>query len=137
MRAPTFTAPIYGRGTNFDLAQQQGKVVVINFWATWCTPCINELPHFEEIARKYSDRISVVALHSNLVTDAVEAFLAKHNYQLTFALDQTGEIIRSFGGSTMLPHTIIVDQNGVIIYNAVGSLTLDKLEALLAPIILY
>ena len=137
MRAPTFTAPIYGRGTNFDLAQQQGKVVVINFWATWCTPCINELPHFEEIARKYSDRVSVVALHSNLVTDDVEAFLAKHDYHLTFALDQTGEIIKSFGGSTMLPHTIIVDQNGMIIYNAVGSLTLDKLEALLAPIILY
>ena len=137
MLAPDFSAPVYGSDAHFSLEQHRGKVVLINFWATWCTPCINELPYFDAVSRKYGDDIAVVALHSHLVTDDVASFLAKHDYQLTFALDQTGDIIKAFGGSTMLPHTIILDPNGVILYNAVGSLTLEKLEALLQPYLLY
>ena len=137
MRAADFSAPVYSSDTVFHLQDHQGKVVILNFWATWCTPCVNELPHFDDIANSYADDVVVVALHSHLVTDDVDAFLAKHDYQLTFALDQTGDIITSFGGSTMLPHTVILDRNGTIIYNAVGSLTLEKLEALVAPALLY
>lgn len=137
MLGPTFSAPVYGSDTPVSLEQHKGKVIVINFWATWCTPCINELPHFDEISRKYGDEVAVIALHSHLVTDDVDAFLSKHDYELTFALDQTGDIIKSYGGSTMLPHTIILDRNGVIVYNAVGSLTLERLESLLDPILLY
>ncbi len=130
MLAPAFTAPLYGSDHIFDLSEHKGKVVVINFWATWCTPCINELPHFDAIAQKSRDDVSVIALHSNLVTEDVDAFLGKFDYQMAFALDQTGDIIKSFGGSTMLPQTVILDRNGVIVYNAVGSLTHEKLEAL-------
>lgn len=130
MFAATFSAPIYGADQRFDLADHKGRVVIINFWATWCTPCISELPHFDVIAKAYKDDVTVVALHSNLVTEDVEAFLAKHDYQLDFVLDERGDIIKSFGGSTMLPQTVILDRNGVITYNAVGSLTYDKLEAL-------
>ncbi len=136
MRAPSFTAPIYGSDRVFDMNEHAEKVVVINFWATWCTPCINELPHFESVAQAYPEDVSVIALHSNLVTDDVEAFLAKYDYQMDFALDQTGEIIKAFGGSTMLPQTVIVDANGIITYNAVGSLTHEKLVELIESAIL-
>lgn len=136
MRAPSFTAPIYGSERVFDMNEHAGKVVVINFWATWCTPCINELPHFESVAQAYPEDVSVIALHSNLVTDDVDAFLAKYDYQMDFALDQTGEIIKAFGGSTMLPQTVIVDANGIITYNAVGSLTHEKLVELVKSAIL-
>ena len=137
MLAATFSAPLYGTDAAFRLDEHKGKVVVINFWATWCTPCINELPHFDEIARMYPNDVSVIALHSHLVTDDVEAYLAKHDYQMPFALDETGGIIQSFGGSTMLPQTVILDRQGVITYNAVGSLTLEKLEALVNNALLY
>ena len=130
MLAPNFSAPLYGTDGDFTLSDYLGKTVVLNFWATWCTPCINELPHFDEVYQKYAGDVVVIALHSNLVTDDVDAFLAKHDYQMPFALDQTGSIIQSFGGSTMLPQTIVIAPNGVITYNAVGSLTLEKLESL-------
>ena len=131
MKAPDFAAPVYGSDQPFVLSQQVGKIVIVNFWATWCTPCCEELPYFDEIYRKYGESVSVVAIHSDLVTDDVPDYLSRFDYALPFALDETGDIIRDYGGSTMLPHTVIIDEQGVIIYNAVGSLTLEKLEALL------
>ena len=132
MRAPDFTASVYGSEEPFVLSEHLGKTVIVNFWATWCTPCCQELPHFDEIHRKYADSVTVVALHSNLVTDDVPGYLAQYDYQLPFALDADGSIIRSFGGSTMLPQTVVINPQGVITYNATGSVTLEKLEALLA-----
>lgn len=131
MLAPDFSVPVYGSDQTFKLSEHQGKKVVINFWATWCTPCVKELPYFDTIHHLYGSDVSVVAIHSDLVTDDVEAYLANYDYSMPFALDVTGEVIKSFGGSTMLPQTVVIDEQGVITYNAVGSLTLEKLEALI------
>lgn len=131
MQAPDFSVPVYGADQPFVLSEHIGKKVVINFWATWCTPCCKELPYFDEIFTKYGENVSVIAIHSDLVTDDVEGYLAGYSYKMPFALDAAGEVITTFGGSTMLPHTVIVDEQGLITYNAVGSLTLEKLEALL------
>lgn len=132
MLAPDFTAPLYSDGGEISLSDLRGKIVIVNFWATWCGPCVKELPHFEEIHKKYAGDVYVVALHSNLVTEDVQAYLDKTEYTFPFGLDKTGEIIQSFGGSTMLPQTVVIDKNGVITYNAVGSVTLESLEALIA-----
>ena len=131
MRAPDFTVPVYGQDAPFTLSDHLGKTVVVNFWATWCTPCVKELPYFDDVYRAQGDSVAVVAIHSSLVTDNVEKYLAQFDYALPFALDETGGVIASFGGSTMLPHTVIIDKNGVIIYNATGSLTPEKLNELL------
>ncbi len=136
MRAPDFTAPLYGAaGGDFVLADLRGKVVVINFWATWCTPCCAELPHFQQLHENYPEDVAIIALHSNLVTDDVQAYLDKQGYTLPFALDPTGAIIKSLGGSTMLPMTVVLDRTGKITYNAVGSVTYEKLESLVLPLI--
>lgn len=133
MRAPDFSVPVYGEeGSVFTLSEHRGKPVIVNFWATWCTPCCGELPYFDEIYRTYGNDAAVVAIHSDLVTDDVEAYLANYDYQLPFALDETGSVIQSFGGSTMLPQTIVIDANGIIVYNAVGSVTYEVLENLLS-----
>ena len=131
MTAPEFSAPVYGSNEPFVLSEHRGKVVVVNFWATWCTPCCEELPYFDEIHEKYGDAVSVVAIHSDLVTDDVEGYLAGFDYAMPFALDADGSVLRAFGGSTMLPQTVVIDADGVITYNAVGSVTLETLEALL------
>jgi len=132
MLAPDFTAPLYSDGGEISLSELRGKTVIVNFWATWCGPCVKELPHFEEIHKKYAGDVFVVALHSTLVTEDVQAYLDKTEYTFPFGLDKTGEIIQSFGGSTMLPQTVVIDKNGVITYNAVGSVTLESLEELIA-----
>ncbi len=129
MLAPDFQAPIYGGGT-FNLADTKGKVTVINFWATWCTPCVAELPHFQKIHENYPD-VEIVAIHSSLVTDDVDAYLADKEYTIPFALDDS-DIITAYGGSTMLPQTIVLDANGVVTYNKVGSVTYELLESLIS-----
>ena len=131
MRAPEFSVSVYGGG-EFALSEYAGKIVVVNFWATWCTPCCNELPYFDRIYAEYGDDVVVVAIHSDLVTDDVEAYLANFDYRMPFALDESGDVIKAFGGSTMLPQTVIIGRDGVITYNAVGSVTYEKLETLIA-----
>lgn len=130
MIAPDFTAKLYNEAGSFTLSDYLGKKVIINFWATWCTPCIAELPHFDEFQKNHPE-VKIVALHSNLVTDDVMKYLSNYDYEITFGIDETGEVIKSFGGSTMLPHTIVINENGVITYNSVDSITYEKLESLI------
>ncbi len=130
MLAPDFAVPVYGSEAPFTLSEHRGKAVIVNFWATWCTPCCNELPYFDQVYQQFGDQVEVIAIHSDLVTDDVQAYLDKFDYQMPFALDDAG-VIKSFGGSTMLPMTVIVNADGVITYNAVGSVTYEKLVSLL------
>lgn len=127
MTAPDFTMPLYGGG-EFHLWENRGKVIVLNFWATWCTPCVAELPYFDRLAEEMGDQVNVLAIHSNLVTEDVEAWLEKAGYaHLPMALDESGEILASLGVSTMLPVTVILDAEGKVCYNAVGSVTYEFL----------
>lgn len=131
MQAPDFSVPLYGEeGGMFTLSENAGRVVVLNFWATWCTPCCAELPHFDELAAAYPDDVRVIAVHSQLVTDDVEKYLAQYDYDIPFGLDETGEVITAFNGSTMLPQTVIIDADGIVVYNSVGSLDYARLDSL-------
>ena len=132
MLAPDFTVPLY-EGGSYALGAQSGKVQVINFWATWCTPCVAELPWFAQLQEAYSGQVSVVAVHTNLVTEDVAAYIERLGLKLPFALDESGEVLSAYGGSTMLPQTVVIDKNGVIAYNQVGSLTYEALEKIVAP----
>ena len=133
MRAPDFTAELYGQTpSTFQLAEYRGKTVIVNFWATWCTPCCKELPHFNDLYLNHGEEVMVIALHSNMVTDDVESYLSPYDYQMPFGLDASGEIIASFNGSNMLPQTVVIDANGIITYNAVGSVTYEMLAKLIS-----
>lgn len=129
MTAPDFEVPLYDGG-QFSLSEQRGKVVVVNFWATWCTPCCAELPYFDTIYQELGENVTVVAIHSDLVTDDVAQYLSQYDYVLPFGLDETGSVAKELGVSTMLPHTIILDANGVVTYNAAGSLNYEELLSL-------
>ena len=133
-RCPDFTVPLYGeQGGSFSY--EPGKVTVINFWATYCTPCIGELPYFERLEDNYGEDIALVAIHAELVTDDVQAFLDAEGFTIPFALDDTGGVITSLGGSTLLPMTVIVDKDGTIVYNKEGSVTYELLESVVAPLV--
>ena len=112
-----------------------GRPLVINFWATWCTPCVAELPHFQQLWENYSGDVEVIALHSHLVTDDVQAYLDQQGYTMPFALDADGGVIEGLGGSTMLPMTVVLDRTGTIVYNQVGSVDYEALEQLVKPLL--
>ena len=117
-------------GTDFRLQDFRGKVTVINLWATWCTPCVNELPYFDRLQREYADTVKVLAIHSDLITDDVDEYLAGFDYGMSFAVDERGGVIALVKGSTMLPQTIVLNPRGEVTYNQVGSVTYEVLEEL-------
>jgi len=102
-----------------------GKITIINFWGTWCTPCVNELPYFDQIASEYKDSVSVVAIHTNMVSDTAEGYLAEHypESEITFAIDLESEAYyNQLGGRGTYPYTVVLDENGVITDIFVSSL---------------
>ncbi len=118
-------------GSTFNLEDARGKVIFINLWATYCGPCVKELPYFDELLHKHEGDVEVIAVHANLTTEDVSAFLEDKNIDLNFAIDDEEETV--FGvvnGSLALPQTIVLNRRGEVIYNQVGSVTEEVLETL-------
>ena len=130
MILPDFTAECVD-GTEFHLADTRGKVVFINLWATWCGPCVAELPLFDALYREHRDDICVLAIHSPDVTEDVPAFLEKRNLSMPFAVDgEDRALFTLVNGTPTLPQTLVLDREGKVIYNRVGSATAELLEDL-------
>ncbi len=111
-----------------------GKITVINFWGTWCTPCVNELPYFAQIAADYSETVTVVAIHTNMVNATAPEFISKYypDTELIFATDYSDNGIESYytslGGRGTYPYTVIIDKNGIITNIFVDALEYDDLK---------
>ncbi len=118
-------------GAAFTLSEHRGKVVILNVWATWCGPCVKELPIFETFAAAHPDA-AVLAIHGPMITEDVPAWLAETDFDLPFAVDGDGTVSALLGASNVLPHTVVLDRNGTVIYNAPGSVTAELLEELYA-----
>jgi len=115
-----------------------GKVTVINFWGTWCTPCCAELPFFEQVANEYGDSLSIFAVHSYLLAEeTAAAYIAdnyaesKLNFLADYAIDQTGTsgYYTTLGGRGTYPYTVVLNEEGVISKIFVSSVTYDMLKA--------
>ena len=147
-----FTVELYGQhdGETFTLSENSGRVTVLNFWYTTCTPCVQELPYFEEIAEKYSDSITMVALHSTSFRyEDVNSYLDRvgwTDWNIIFAQDEEqpfnvynehGDMIgiremsvyQMLGGNQAYPTTIIVDAEGIITFKSMGATSYEELEA--------
>ncbi|MCF0136179.1 MAG: redoxin family protein [Lachnospiraceae bacterium] len=131
MKLPDFSVPVFESEEAYNTADHRGQYLLINFWATWCGPCVKELPCFEQLTEDMGEQISVIAIHSSLVTEDVEAWIQREGYDLTFGYDESGEVLESLGGSAMLPMTVITDSKGIIVYNKVGSVSTEILTEIL------
>ena len=118
-------------GSEFHLADTRGKVTFINLWATYCTPCVQELPHFSALYKEHEGDIAMIAVHSSIVTDDPEEYLANKDWAMPFALDTDDDTLWDIvNGSTTLPQTIVLNRRGEVIYNQKGSVTPEMLAAL-------
>ncbi len=118
-------------GTPQALAQWQDKVLVVNFWATWCPPCRKEIPDFAAVSQRMSDAaVQFVGLSIDRA-DAVAAFQAQHAvpYPLLIGDTATLQLAASFGNAAQaLPFTVILAPGGKIAYIKLGTLKADELE---------
>jgi thiol-disulfide isomerase/thioredoxin len=110
--APAFVLPVLAGGAgpvrDVDL---RGKVVVLEFWATWCKPCLASLPGLDAAAARWGDRVAVIAVNVDDRARAQEIF-ASAGYRLTLAADD-GEASTRYQVD-MLPHVVVIDRDGVV-----------------------
>jgi thiol-disulfide isomerase/thioredoxin len=100
-------------GNEVDLNQYLGKnVIMLDFWATWCGPCILAMPEVASIAEKYKDRgLVFFAVNVGEDPDSVKEFLTRNNLKIPVAMDFDGKIHQSFNDAG-LPHTVVIGKDG-------------------------
>lgn len=119
-------------GSTFHLADTRGKVTFINLWATYCTPCVQELPYFNDLYNKYKDDVAVLAVHSSLAPkDDPAEFISDEGYDIQFTTDSKDDtVFKIVNGGFTLPQTIVLNRRGEVIYNKAISMTPEMLESL-------
>jgi thiol-disulfide isomerase/thioredoxin len=107
-------------GRTLALSSLKGKVVFLNFWATWCPPCRAEMPSMEVLYRRFHDQgLEFLAVDIMENSKDVSAFLSEYKLSFSAALDSSGSISNSYGIQA-IPATFIVDRDGKIILSTVG-----------------
>ena len=115
-------------GKRIDRAQWAKKVVVLNFWATWCEPCRVEIPELVALQRRYSGLLVVVGMSvDEVAADAVQAFATERhvNYPVSII---PASVERVFGGVTIVPTTVVVNKAGQMVQRHRGLANPDRLE---------
>jgi thiol-disulfide isomerase/thioredoxin len=118
-------------GKTLTSADLKGKVVFMNFWATWCPPCRAEIPDLVALQQKYKDQIVVVGISEDeIAPDQVKAFAAQYAVNYPIAMN-TPELRKIFKGIVALPTTFVIDRDGKLVQKHVGQLNpaMTELEA--------
>lgn len=119
-QAPNFCFKTLAGG-EIDLAELRGRVVLLNFFATWCSPCLHELPHLEldvwQRFKKYD--FFLIAIGREHTTQELVTFTDSVPFTFAIAADPKREIYCRFA-TKYIPRTVLIDQSGTIIYQAVG-----------------
>ena len=113
------------------LSELKGKVVILNFWATWCGPCQVEMPHLEAMYQKYKDAgLEIVAVSADDARSAsrVKPMVKSKGYTFTVLLDKETEVVAQYNPRKELPYTVIIDQQGNVIYRHAGYTAGDELK---------
>ncbi|MGQ9887794.1 MAG: redoxin domain-containing protein [Aggregatilineales bacterium] len=128
--APVFET-VTESGQPLRLADLRGKVVLLNFWATWCSPCRLEMPTFESAFRTHSEKgLAVVAVNNAEPAAAVQGFRQELGLSFPLALDPSGAI-QNLYGVRMYPSTFVLDRSGTIVARHFGVLTESQIANLL------
>jgi thiol-disulfide isomerase/thioredoxin len=125
--APTFTARTL-QGETVSLEDFRGRVVVLNFWATWCGPCRVEMPELERYQARLGDRVVVLGVNMHEPTDVLAPFVRQHDLTFPILPDESGAIAAPYR-VTGLPTSIILDRAGVVRARIVGPMPNDVLDS--------
>ena len=123
-------------GKTVHLSDFKGKVVIVDFWATWCGPCRVEIPDFVKLQSKYKDKgLEIVGLSLDADGEkAVKPFVDQHdiNYTMLLANDDTA---KSYGGILGIPTTFVIDRQGRIVQKLVGVMPAKTFEDTIQPLL--
>ncbi|MGD1006076.1 MAG: TlpA disulfide reductase family protein [Ignavibacteriaceae bacterium] len=118
-KAPDFTL-ISPAGKKVSLSDYKGKVVIVDFWATWCPPCRKGIPDLIDIQTEFGSKVAVIGISVDTDTkDQVASFTQNFNINYTI-LFATPDVVRSYGNIESIPTSFIIDKNGNIVNQYVG-----------------
>lgn len=112
-----FNAPVL-QAADLDLTPHKGKVIYLDFWASWCGPCKESFPWMNEMTQKYPD-VKIIAVNLDKEKKDADAFLAKYPAKFEVVFDPTGKLAESYKVKGM-PYSIIIDKNGKHIETHIG-----------------
>ncbi len=110
-------------GSTFKLSEHIGKkVLIIDFWATWCKPCKKLLKKLDKINKEYKDQVEVIAISTDDASAfaKVESYIKGKGFKFTVLLDPAGTVSRMFNPAGTIPFSMIVDKNGKIVHTHSG-----------------
>jgi peroxiredoxin len=117
-------------GKAFKFSELKGKILIVDFWATWCVPCVNEFPKFEEFYKKNKDKgVELVAISIEKDLNKVLNFQKKHQYSFTILHDEKLEIVKKFKINEPIPILFIFGSDGLLKYEPLvgGKHNIDQL----------
>jgi len=111
--APEFTLLALD-GQAVSLGDLQGGPVMVNFWATWCGPCVHEMPYIQEVYEVWSGKgLAILAININESPSQVQGFMQENRLSFPVLLDESGEVAEQYG-IRYIPTTIFIDSDGII-----------------------
>ena len=138
-RCPSYNLPVVtadgDTGETINPAET-GKITIINFWGVWCSPCVGELPHLEEIAKNYEDTVTVIAVHSVQDQRSMPNYLKKNYpdspivFSWEISDDYNGDYYLMMGGEGYYPYTVVLDANGIVTETRVGAMSYEEMQAM-------
>jgi len=132
--APAFSVPLFDGG-DVTLADLRGKPAVVNFWASWCIPCVDEAPELEKTWQAYKDR-GVAFLGIDYVDTEPKAreFMQKHGITYPNGPDLGSRISYEYRIKGV-PETFVIDKEGIVRFVKIGPTTADELRSVLEPLL--
>lgn len=118
-------------GHEVSSSQFKGKVLIVDFWATWCGPCVQEIPGYVDLQKKYGkEGLAIVGVSLDRAgADKVRKFAEEHGMNYTVAMGDS-DIVEKFGGFNAIPTTFLIDRQGRIVHRKTGSWPHEKYEQL-------
>ena len=114
-------------GDTFTLSEQAGNVVLINFWATWCGPCVEEMPALQDLYEEYgdSDNVRIILINAGESSQTVHRFLSQNGYSMPCIYD-TDNTVNDQYGVMGIPYTVIFNKDGTVAETFEGSYGCEK-----------
>ena len=131
--APDFELRLLS-GENYRLSDHQGDVIVLDFWASWCGPCMQAMPNVDEMVHEFDNQgVQLIAVNLQESEKRIQQALERLKLDTVVAMDQTGDIAERYQ-ATSIPQTVVIDRQGKISHLFVGggARTLEQLRAAIA-----